>query len=139
MPCCKRDTGPQKAAAGEAESMPHGPGSNPMDMMQTMMAQMNQGGGPPPMMQMCMSMCSEMLNAIRQTTAMASFATSGLQESFSAWLKGIEAKALASITEGAKDAASLAKVLEIDEASARYIMGRLAADGKVTLTAQTRA
>ena len=92
----------------------------------------------PQMMQMCISMCSEMLNAIRQTTAMAIFSTPELQQSFSAWLKGIEDKTQASITEGAKEAASLAAVLEIDEASARYIMGRLAADGKVTLTAQPR-
>ena len=45
-----------------------------------------------------------------QTTAMASFSTPELQQSFSAWLKGIEDKAQASITEGAKDAASLAAV-----------------------------
>jgi hypothetical protein len=79
-----------------------------------------------------------MLNAIRQNTAMASFSAPELQQSFRARLKGIEDKAEASITESAKDAASSAVVLEIDEASARYIKGRLAADGKVTLTAQAR-
>jgi len=54
-------------------------GPSPMAMIQKMMAQMRQGqeGGVqmPPMMQMCMGMCSEMLTAIKQTTDMAAFAT----------------------------------------------------------------
>ena len=141
MSCCMCTAKGETATAseaGEPGSASRGHGGNPMEMMQKMVAQMSQGGGAPPMMQMCMSMCSEMLNAIRQTTAMASFATPELQQSFSVWLKGVEAKALASIAESAKDAASLAAALGIDEASARYIMGRLAADGKVMLTAQAR-
>jgi hypothetical protein len=123
----------------EKASAPPGPGGNPMEMMQKMMAQMSQVGGTPPMMQMCMSMCSEMLNAIRESTAMAGFVTPELQRAFSVWLSGIEAKAQAVIAGGAKDATELAAALGIGEASARYVMGRLAADGKVTLTAQARS
>jgi hypothetical protein len=58
-----------------------GPGR--MAMMQEMMAKMGHGaeGGPqmPPMMQMCMGMCAEMLGAIRETNALAVFATPELQ------------------------------------------------------------
>jgi hypothetical protein len=50
-------------------------------MMQKMMGQMAKGGqAPPPMMQMCMGMCSEMLTAIKRTTDMAAFATPELQQ-----------------------------------------------------------
>jgi hypothetical protein len=141
MPCWQHEKASDRATAHEAEKAPapHGPGGNPMEMMQKIMAEMSQGGGPPPMMQMCMSMCSEMLNAIRQTTAMASFATPELQHAFGAWLNGIEAKDQAAIADGPKDAAALAAELEIDQASARYVMGLLAANGKVTLTAQARS
>ena len=113
-----------------------GQGGSPMEMMQKMMAQMGQGGGPPQMqhmMQMCMGMCVEMLNTIRQATAMAAFATRELQRTFSAWLKDLEDKAESAVAEGEKDAAALAAALGIDEDSARYVLGRLAADGKVTL------
>lgn len=89
----------------------------------------------PQMMQKCMSMCSEMLSAIRQTTAMAVFATPELEHTFNEWLKDIEAKAEASVLGGAKDAVALALALKIDEGSARYVLDRLAANGKVTLVA----
>jgi hypothetical protein len=140
MACCQHQKASSHATAREAEKAPtlHGPGGNPMEMMQKMMAQMSQGAGPPPMMQMCMSMCSEMLNAIRQTSAMANYATPELRHAFGAWLNGTEAKAQLTIADGAKDAAALAAEVEIDETSARYVVGRLAADGKVTLTAQAR-
>ena len=102
MPCCNQDNQQKQATErGTAESGPMAMGmgmarkmmgqdGSPMEMMQKMMAQMGQGGGPPQMqqmMQMCMGMCSEMLDAIRQTTAMAAFATPALQQAFDAWLK----------------------------------------------------
>ena len=83
------------------------------------------------MMQMGMGMCSEMLDAIRQTAA-----TPALQQAFSAWLKDLEDKAETALVEGEKDAAALAAALGIDEETARYVIGRLAANGKVTLVAR---
>jgi hypothetical protein len=91
----------------------------------------------PQMMQMCMGMCSEMLSAIHQTTAMAAFATPELRQAFGEWLKGLEAEA--AVAAGEKDAAALATVLGIEEDSARYVLGRLAGDGKVTLVARPRS
>ena len=120
MPCCNHDDQQNQPTAGStAEGGPTAmgmamakkmmsQGGSPMEMMQKMMGQMGQGGGPPQMqqmMQMCMGMWSEMLNAIRQTTAMAALATT----------------------------------LGIDEESTRYVLGRLAAHGKVTLVARPRA
>ena len=157
MPCCNQDNQQKQATErGTAESGPMamgmgmarkmmGQGGSPMDMMQKMMAQMGQGmgqgGGPPQMqqmMQMCMGMCSEMLDAIRQTTAMAASATPALQQAFDAWLKDLEGKAEAAVAEGEKDVTALAAALGIDEESTRYVLGRLAANGKVTLIARPR-
>jgi hypothetical protein len=114
----------------------------PMEMMQKMMAQMGEGGGAPQMpqmMQMCMGMCSEMLSAIRETTAMAAFATPELRLAFGEWLSALETRAEAALAEGEKDTVALATALGVDEDSARYVLGRLAADGKVTLIARPRA
>jgi hypothetical protein len=86
-----------------------------------------------------MGMCSEMLTVIQQTTAMAAFATPELRHMFGEWLKGLEVKAEAAVAEGEKDATALATALEIDEHSARYVLGRLAAEGKVTLLARRRS
>lgn len=63
---------------------------NPMEMMQKMTAPMGQSGRLRQMqqvMQMCLVVCSEMLNAIRQTTGMAAFARPVLPRPFDAWLK----------------------------------------------------
>jgi hypothetical protein len=115
---------------------------SPMEMMQKMMAQMSQGEGKPPMdkmMGMCMGMCAEMLSGLRQTNALAVFATPELQHAFSEWLADIESKAAAEIAQGEKDAGALASALKISEDSACYILGRLASSGKVTLVARARA
>ncbi len=153
MPCCNQDNQQKQATErGTAESGPMAMGmgmarkmmgqdGSPMEMMQKMMAQMGQGGGPPQMqqmMQMCMGMCSEMLDAIRQTTAMAAFATPALQQAFDAWLKDLEGKAETALAAGEKDVGALAAALGIDEESTRYVLGRLAANGKVTLVARPR-
>ena len=153
MPCCNQDDQQnQPAASSTAEGSPMAmgmamakkmmsQGSSPMEMMQKRMAQKGQAGGPPQMqqmMQMCMGMCSEVLNAIRQTTAMAAFTAPELQHAFGEWLKDLEANAEAAVAEGEKDAAALAATLGIDEESARYVLGRLAANGKVTLVARPR-
>ena len=89
-------------------------------------------------MQKMMGMCSDMLGAMGQTTAMAAFATPELQHAFRAWLKDLEDKAEAAVAEGEKDAAEVATALGIDADSARYLLGRLAANGKVTLVARPR-
>ena len=44
-------------------------------------------------MAMGMAMCSEMLNTIRQTNALAVFTTPELQHIVAEWLKGLEVKA----------------------------------------------
>ena len=153
MPCCNQDEGQKQATEhdppeggpmamgmGMARKM-MGQGGSPMEMMQKMMAQMGQGGGPPQMqhmMQMCVGMHAEMLDAIRRAAAMAAFATPALQQAFDAWLKALEDKAAAAVAEGEKDVAALAAALGIDEESARYVLGRLAANGKVTLVARPR-
>ncbi len=111
-------------------------------MMQKMMAQSGQGSGPPQMqqmMQMCMGMCSEMLNAIRETAAMAAFATPELRHAFGEWLKTVESKAETALAAGEQNAVGLASALGIDEKSARYVLGRLAESGKATLFARPRA
>jgi predicted ArsR family transcriptional regulator len=151
MPCCnQRDPEKPKTAEGAVESGPMAMGmamarrmmggrGRPMEMMQRMMAQMGQGAeapAMPQMMQMCMGMCSEMLSAIHQTAAMAAFATPALQRMFGEWLKSLEAKAEAALAEGEKDIAALATALGVDEDSARFVLGRLAADGKVRLIAR---
>lgn len=93
----------------------------------------------PQMMQHCMRLCSGMLDQIRQTNAMAVFATPELRHVFAGWLEGLEGRAAAMIADGEKDAAALAAALDIDEESARYLLGRLAASGKATLVARPRA
>jgi hypothetical protein len=110
-----------------------------MEMMQKMMAQMKQGEGKPPMekmMGMCMGMCAEMLNALKQTNALAVFSTPELHAAFADWLKGYEDKALAELRQEEKDTAGLASALQVGEESARYILCRLASSGKITLTAK---
>jgi len=52
------------------------------------------------------------------------------------WLSAIEAKALVALKEGAKDAAGPAAILCLSEESARYVLTRLAASGKITLVAR---
>ena len=157
MSCCKQGDGQKPAAAsdaGEAGPMAMGmamgkkmtgQGRGPMAMWQRMMAQTGSSEEAPqiPMqkmpMQQMMGMCSDMLGAMGQTAAMAAFATPELQQAFGAWLKDLEGKAETAVAEGEKDAAGLATALGIDADSARYVLGRLAADGKVTLVARPRS
>lgn len=118
-----------------------GQGGSPFEMMQKMMSQMGHGEGKPPMekmMGMCMGMCSEMLDAIRQTNALAVYTTPELQKIFSDWMNGLEAKAVEIIAKGESDGAALAAALDVSEDTANYIFGRLAAAGKVTLAAKSR-
>jgi hypothetical protein len=118
-----------------------GQGGSPFEMMQKMMAQMSEAGKPPgmdKMMGMCMGMCSEMLNAIRQTNALAVHGTPELQQAFEEWLKGIDAKAEALIAKGPQTSAALAKALKVSEASANYLLARLAQRDKITLVAQKK-
>lgn len=104
-----------------------GHGGSPFEMMQKMMAQMSEAGKPPPMekmMGMCMGMCSEMLNAIRQTAALAVHATPELEQAFGEWLKQLEGQAAELIAQGPQDASELAKALNVTEASANYLLTR---------------
>lgn len=134
--------GPMAMGMGTAKKMmaQMGQGGGPMEMMQKMMAQMSQGEGKPPMekmMGMCMGMCAEMLTGLRQTNALAVFATPELQHAFGEWLKDLETKAEAAVAQGEKDATALASALNLSEDSARYVLSRLAANGKVTLVARS--
>lgn len=131
--------GPMEMGMGMAKKMMAQMGKggpNPMAMMQKMMAQMGQGqeGGAqmPPMMQMCMGMCSEMLTAIKRTTDMAAFATPELHRLFAEWLETLENEALWHLKEsGETDAAGLAKALNISEESAAYLVAHMTQSGKV--------
>ena len=111
-------------------------GPNPMAMMQKMMAQMGEGkegAAPmPPMMQMCMGMCGEMLTAIKRTTDMAAFATPELHQLFVEWLETLEDQALEHLKKsGEADAVALAKALKLSEESAAYLIARMISSGKV--------
>lgn len=134
----EQDSGgsPMEMGMGMAKKMMGKGGSSPMAMMQKMMAQMGQGeqGGAqmPPMMQMCMGMCSEMLTTIKRTTDMAAFATPELHQLFAEWLETLEGEALRHLEEsGETDAAELAKALNIGEKSAAYLIAHMASIGKV--------
>jgi hypothetical protein len=119
-----------------------GPGGGPMEMMQKMMAQMSESGKPPSMdkmMGMCMGMCGEMLSTIKQTNALAVQATPELQKVFGEWLKRLEDEALGLLAKETADAAALASSLKISEESALYLLNRLAASGKITLTGKVKA
>ena len=106
-------------------------------MMHKMMAQMSQGGGNSPMEKM-MGMCSEMLKAIRETNILAVHVTPELDQIFTDWLEGLEAKAGQMIAKGETDGAALASALGVTEASANYLLYRLATAGQVTLRAKAR-
>jgi hypothetical protein len=82
---------------------------------------------------MDMSRRSEMLEAIHQTNALAVHATPELQQAFADWLKELEAKAVALLAKGAADGAQLARSLNVTEASALYLLHRLAASGRIAL------
>jgi len=133
--------GPMEMGMGMAKKMMGQMGKggpSPMAMMQKMMAQMGQGqeGGAqmPPMMRMCMGMCSEMLSPIKRTTDMAAFATPELRQLFEAWLETLETEALRHLKEGGEtDAAGLAKALNIGEESAAYLIAHMATGGKARL------
>ncbi|GGE80996.1 hypothetical protein GCM10011533_36720 [Streptosporangium jomthongense] len=132
-------SGPMEMGMGMAKKMMGQMGKggpSPMAMMQKMMAQMGQGqeGGAqmPPMMQMCMGMCSEMLTAIKRTTDMAAFATPELQNLFTEWLETLEEEALRHLEEGGEtDVAGLAKALNISEESTVYLVAHMTNSGKV--------
>jgi hypothetical protein len=119
-----------------------GQGGSPFEMMQKMMAQMHEVGKPPAMdkmMGMCMGMCSEMLNAIRQTNALAVHSTPELQNAFGEWLEQLEGKAEALVAQGSVESTALAEALKITEASANYLLARLAQSGKVALVARSKS
>jgi len=81
-----------QAKSGSGSQSPMAMG---MGMAKKMMGQMHEAGKPPPMermMGLCMGMCSEMLNAIRQTNALAVHGTPELQNAFGEWLEQLEGK-----------------------------------------------
>jgi len=103
------------------------------------MAQMKQGEGKPPMekmMGMCMGMCGEMLLAVRNTAALAASATPELQHAFGEWLKSTEDETVKLIANGTTDTGALASALKISEATVRYVLNRLAEQGKISLSAK---
>lgn len=140
--CCEEEQSTEPKAGGAAGGpMAMGMGMG-MGMAKKMMEQMGQGEGKPPMekmpMEKMMAMCAEMLGAIRQTSALAVFATPELQHAFAEWLTALDDAALAQLAQGEKDVATLAGDLKLSEASTNYILARLAASGKITLAAKLR-
>ena len=100
---------------------------NPMNMMKNMMA----GGGGPPM-EMCMKMCKEMTQAIKQTNEIAAYATPELRGLFESWLEEVEKEAIKFIDEqDTVSVSELAEKLGISTESAIFMMTRLAKLGKV--------
>ena len=81
-----------------------------------------------------MGMCAEMLTTVRHTNTLAGFATPELQQIFAEWLNQLEDKANVQLGEGDRDAAALARALGVSEDSARYVLARLAASGKIALS-----
>lgn len=108
---------------------------NPMAMMQKMMAQMGEskeGAAPPPMMQMCMGMCAEMLTAIKRTTDMAAFATPELRQLFVHWLQSMEDQVMKHLQKsGEANSEAVAKALNLSQESAAYLIARMISSGKV--------
>ncbi len=152
----QKDTGETEVSAGGANPMAMGmemarkmmgkmgkEGPGPMAMMQEMMAKMGHGaeGGPqmPPMMQMCMGMCAEILSAIREINALAVFPAPELQHAFADWIRELEGQAATVLGDGEKDAAALAAALGVSEESARYLLARLAESGKAALVGRLRS
>ncbi len=142
--CC----GMQKSEQAEANPMAMGTakdttsemsqGGGPMEMMHKMMAQMGAGEGKAPPMDKMMGMCGEMLSTMKQTNALAVHATPELDKVFGEWLTRLEDQAIAVLATGMTDTAGLADALKISEASAIYLLNRLAVGGKVTLSARAR-
>jgi hypothetical protein len=103
-----------------------------MESMPKAMGQKSRGENRPQMERM-MGMWSEMITSVRQTNALAVHATAELQQVFGEWLKDLDGKALRVFAKGPADAAAIARSLKITEASALYLLGRLAAGSKITL------
>lgn len=113
-------------------------GLGPMAMMQKMMAQMSkrqEGTQPmPPMMQMCMGMCAEMLTAVKRTTDLAALATPELHTLFSEWLDTKNQEVLTAIdNSGLHDLNEISKRLDLTTESTAYLLARMATTGKLVL------
>jgi len=125
----------------QSEGSPMAMGMGMAKKMMAQMGEMHEAGKSPPMdkmMAMCMGMCSEMLNAIRETSALAVHATPELQQTFGEWLKALEGKAEILVRQSPVDTMALAKALNVTEASANYLLARLAQSGKITLVGRAR-
>jgi hypothetical protein len=109
-----------------------------MAIAKKMMGRMGGLASNSPMAKM-MGMCAEMLTTIRQTNALAVFATPELQRIFAEWLNQLQDKTTALLNQGNKDAATLASSLGVSEESARYVLAQLAASGKIALNGTTAA
>ena len=90
----------------------------------------------PPMMRRMRARCAEMMGAMGSPAATAAAVPPALDEAFQAWLRQMEDKALAAVAAGEQDAGGLATSLGVDEESARYLLTRLAAEGKVAMFAR---
>lgn len=137
----KRDESPMEIGMRMAKKMmaQMDQGASPMEMMQTMMPRMRPGDDTQPMekmMGMCMGMCAEILDAIKQTNALAVHATPELQQAFGEWLKTTEDKVMNLIAKGVVDSAELAGSLDLSERSVHYIVTRLADRGGIRLSAK---
>jgi hypothetical protein len=81
---------------------------------------------------------SEMLESVHQTSALAVHATPELQQAFAEWLRELEDRAVGLLAKGKADGAQLARSLKIAEASALYLLHRLATSGKVNLVLELK-
>ncbi|WP_233444805.1 cyclic nucleotide-binding domain-containing protein [Acidithiobacillus caldus] len=98
------------------------------------------GGGNPmqKMMGSCMAMCSEMLETMQRTTALAAYAQPELYQLFEEWLAAREDEVFHRIEQaGSQDPDALAEMLSLSSASVMVLLARLQNQGKIHLKAES--
>ena len=133
---------PMERGMGMMKKMMGQGGGGPMAMMQKMMNQHGEGAeGGNPMQQMmgsCMAMCSEMLETMQRTTALAAYAQPELHQLFEEWLAAREDEVLHRIEQaGSQDPDALAGMLSLSSASVTVLLARLQNQGKIHLKAES--
>lgn len=105
---------------------------------------MPEGMDMPPMMQKMMegmkefnpmAMCQAMMTSVGKAAEMAAYATPEVRTLFEEWARSVEDEVLAVLkSRGPLDLTALAGALKISPQSALYFLGKLARDGKVTIS-----
>lgn len=105
-------------------------GPNPAEMMQDMMKSMMGEGFSP------MEMCREMTQAVKKASEMAAYGTPELRGLFEDWLRQVEEEILEFVkAKGRVDAEAIAQKFKISLESSAFVLGKLAREGKLNLSA----